>query len=101
MEELTTFRIAPGHPTLAGHFPGAPVLPGVVLLDELMCVMEGTLGAGHWRIRTAKFLRPVRPGETLSLGHERLPNGCIRFSVLREGEPVVRGVLVPDDPQGH
>jgi len=47
----------------------------------------------------AKFVRPVHGGETLTLGHEGLPNGSIRFSVRRAGEPVAHGVLVPDAPR--
>ncbi|HEV8019028.1 MAG TPA: hypothetical protein VGP32_10765 [Steroidobacteraceae bacterium] len=85
------------HPALTGHFPGVPVLPGVLLLDEVVRAVEIDSGAtgGRWRIGTAKFLRPVRPGETLSLGHERQPNGSIRFSISRAGQPVAHGVLLP------
>jgi len=97
MEELTTLTIAAEHPALAGHFPGAPILPGVVLLDEIVRAVENGAGGGQWRIGSAKFVRPVHAGETLTLGHERLPNGSIRFSVLRAGEPVAFAVLVPDD----
>ena len=99
MDELTTLTIAAEHPALAGHFPGAPILPGVVLLDEMVCAVERARGEGRWRIGTAKFVRPVYAGETLTLRQERLPNGSIRFSVLRAGEPVAHGVLVPDDPE--
>jgi 3-hydroxymyristoyl/3-hydroxydecanoyl-(acyl carrier protein) dehydratase len=97
MEELT-LTITAEHPALAGHFPGAPVLPGVLLLDEMVRLVETVAAGGRWRIGTAKFVRPVHAGETLTLGHEKLPNGSIRFSVLRAGEPVAHGVLVPDDP---
>ena len=96
MDPVTTFTIAAEHPALAGHFPDAPVLPGVMLLDEMVRVVQS--GSGRWRIGTAKFVRPVHAGETLTLGQERLPNGSVRFSVLREGEPVAHGVLVPDGP---
>jgi 3-hydroxyacyl-[acyl-carrier-protein] dehydratase len=96
MDPLTTLTIEAGHPALAGHFPGVPVLPGVVLLDEMVRVARGATGARHWRIAAAKFVRPVYAGDTLTLGQEQLPNGSIRFSILRAGEPVARALLVPD-----
>jgi len=99
MDGTTTLKITAEHPALAGHFPGAPVLPGVVLLDEVVRLVESGPGGGHWRIATAKFVRPVHAGETLTLGHEQLPNGSIRFRVQREGEAVAHGVLLPDDPR--
>jgi acyl-coenzyme A synthetase/AMP-(fatty) acid ligase len=93
----TALTIPAEHPALAGHFPGIPVLPGVLLLDEVVRLVEsdGDLGGARWRIGAAKFVKPVRPGETLTLGHEPLPNGSIRFTILREGQPVAHGVLVP------
>jgi 3-hydroxymyristoyl/3-hydroxydecanoyl-(acyl carrier protein) dehydratase len=95
MDELTTLTIPAGHPALAGHFPDAPVLPGVILLDEMVRVVENE-GGGRWRIGRAKFVRPVHAGDTLTLAHERLPNGSIRFSIRCAGEPVAHGVLVRD-----
>jgi len=92
-----TVTIAAEHPALAGHFPGAPILPGVLLLDEMVCAVEQDRShAGTcWRISAAKFVKPVRPGETLILEHEPLPNGSIRFSISSAGQPVAHGVLVP------
>jgi 3-hydroxyacyl-[acyl-carrier-protein] dehydratase len=80
--------IAPDHPAFAGHFPGQPLLPGVVLLGEAMEVLlrdaPAALGA-HPRLSTVKFLAPVRPGAALEVrwsapGQERL-----RFEVWRHG----------------
>jgi 3-hydroxyacyl-[acyl-carrier-protein] dehydratase len=98
METVTTLTIAAEHPALAGHFPGAPILPGVVLLDEIVYALQRADGVSMgWRISAAKFVSPVHPGETLILGRERRPNGSIHFSVLRAGQAVAHGVLVPDD----
>jgi 3-hydroxyacyl-[acyl-carrier-protein] dehydratase len=97
MDELTTLTIEAGHPALAGHFPGAPILPGVLLLDEIVRVADRGVGQPHWRIAAAKFVQPVHAGETLTVGQERLANGSIRFSILRAGEPVARALLVPDE----
>ena len=97
MAAQTTLTITAEHPALPGHFPGAPIVPGVLLLDEMVRSVELESGVQEprWRVGTAKFVKPVRPGETLTLEHERLANGSLRFSVARSGEPVAHGVLVP------
>jgi 3-hydroxyacyl-[acyl-carrier-protein] dehydratase len=101
MTPLATITIGAEHPALAGHFPGAPIVPGVVLLDEMVCSLESTGGVASWRIGSAKFLHPVRPGEALTLIHERLSNGSVRFSIERGGQSVAQGVLVPDGQQAR
>jgi 3-hydroxyacyl-[acyl-carrier-protein] dehydratase len=93
-----TVTIHPDHPALAGHFPGAPILPGVLLLDETLRALESqeqALASGRWRIGRAKFLKPVRPGETLLLEHERLANGAVHFLISSAGAAVAEGMLVP------
>jgi hypothetical protein len=94
---VTTFTVAAGHPALAGHFPGAPIVPGVLLLDETVRAVERSQGDAprRWQIGAAKFLKPVRPGESLSVEHEGLPNGSIRFLVSSGPSAVARGVLRP------
>lgn len=98
MRASTTVTIRADHPALAGHFPGVPILPGVLLLDETLRVLEQdeSLVLTHWHIGRAKFLKPVRPGETLLVQHERLPNGSVHFSISSAGVPVAEGTLVPD-----
>jgi len=103
MEQPTTLTLPAEHPAFAGHFPGVPILPGVLLLDEAVHAAEqsGQLPARRWRIGTAKFLKPVSPGETLTLEHERLANGSIRFGVTSAGQRVAHGVLVPAPGDGE
>ena len=97
MGPATTFTVDPRHPALAGHFPGAPILPGVLLLDEVVRAIEqaSATPATRWTIGAAKFLKPVLPGEILTLEHASLPNGSIRFAVSSSGRPVAHGVLRP------
>lgn len=88
------------HPAYQGHFPGRPVLPGVVLLDVTLAVLEraGYGNAAGWQISSAKFQSAVRPGEELTLQHEMLPNGSIRFAVRGADRAVATGTLVPSQP---
>jgi len=89
--------IAADHPSFEGHFPGAPVLPGVVLLDEAIRAIELADGGSSrcWRVAAVKFLRAVGPGEPLALEQERLPSGTIRFTILSGGQTVATGALSP------
>lgn len=98
MSNTTTLVISPQHPAFDGHFPGAPLLPGVVLLDEMLRVLEAD---GGWTLSSAKFLHPVRPGEILTFEHQTLGNGSIRFSIrsaTTEGTLVASGTLLPKLP---
>ncbi len=87
------FRIPADHPSLPGHFPGRPVVPGVVLLDLILdavaCACPG------WRVTglpAVKFLRPVLPGQEivilLQAAAERVGMSC-----TVDGQEVLRGTL--------
>ena len=81
-----TLTIAADHPALAGHFPGNPVVPGVVLLDEAIASIERARGRtfGSYRLASVKFLRPVKPPATLTVRHR--PSGS-------EGAPSIDFVI--------
>ena len=83
------FIIAQDHPAFAGHFPGQPIVPAVVLLAEALAAIEAATGrAPHeWRLSGAKFLQAVGPGARLTLVHEESRDGR-RFE-LRCGEAIV------------
>ena len=82
------------HPAYEGHFPGAPVLPGAVLLDAVLEALEdGT--PRPWQISAVKFSGVVRPGDPLELEHETLQSGAVRFRVLSGVRTVATGMLSP------
>lgn len=55
-------------PVLAGHFPGAPIIPGVYLL----ALLERRMGVQVSGISRAKFLHPVTAGERLVISPGRI-----------------------------
>src|SRR5260370_3723154 len=56
------------HPSLAGHFPGAPVVPGVVILDEVAgALAEWRPGCQLTSVRAVKFLLPLKPEQSFTI----------------------------------
>ena len=83
------------HPAYDGHFPGAPVLPGAILLDAAIGAIEAAEQRSglRWRVPVVKFLGAVRPGEPLELEFHRLESGAIPFQPHTRGRAVAEGTL--------
>jgi 3-hydroxyacyl-[acyl-carrier-protein] dehydratase len=92
-----TWRVPADHPALAGHFPGHPIVPGVVLLDHavLMAQAHTTGPASGWQVSQAKFLSPCRPGDALVFRLSDGARGGLAFSVLCGDREVASGHLLP------
>lgn len=59
-----SFAISADHPCLPGHFPGRPLVPGVVLLERVVEAVEAAHGPlAGLRLPQVKFLQPLLPGE--------------------------------------
>jgi 3-hydroxymyristoyl/3-hydroxydecanoyl-(acyl carrier protein) dehydratase len=88
------FTVPASHPSLPGHFPGRPVVPGVVLLAQVQAAIEAAHGPlPALRLPQVKFMRPLRPGETAVIELEPVDGATgasrWRFRVLREADGVV------------
>ena len=88
--------ISPDHPSLAGHFPDAPIVPGVVLLDEVVAALA------EWRqhsqltgIPSVKFIGPIKPGQSFVIGFDSTDTAenQIDFCCRLDGRVVVEGRL--------
>ena len=51
------------HPAIAGHFPGNPIVPGVLILDQLLTATLKLTGMEVVRFEHVKFLSVLRPDE--------------------------------------
>jgi len=95
-----TWPVPADHPAFAGHFPGNPIVPGVVILDRAILFAEQLLGApvAHWQVGNAKFLSPVAPAEVLVFSLEQKASGSIAFTVKCGERSVASGSLTPPAP---
>ncbi|MEO7063647.1 MAG: hydroxymyristoyl-ACP dehydratase [Dokdonella sp.] len=85
-----TLRIDATHPSLPGHFPGQPVVPGVVLLDRIAAALEDAGRGSFKRIGVVKFLAPLLPGEDAQLSAS-VDGARVNFRVERSGAPILKG----------
>ena len=96
MKQQTALHILADHPAFAGHFPGMPIVPGVVLLDEAIQAIAADIGhGGGWNIASVKFLHPLGPDTHVVIRHEVQGNGAIRFDIVQGERTIVTGSLTP------
>lgn len=79
------------HPAFAGHFPGAPMVPGALLIAEALAALGAT--SEHMEIASAKFLRPVGPDTTVEARCEETGAGAQHLELRARGELVATAVL--------
>jgi len=88
-------RLAADHPSTRGHFPGDPIVPAAVLLDEILAAIERVCArpASVLVVKWAKFIRPVRPGDALALEFTEAAGGDIRFNCRVDALEVITGLV--------
>ncbi|HVB66669.1 MAG TPA: hypothetical protein VNE67_02285 [Acetobacteraceae bacterium] len=83
-------RVDPADPCLAGHFPGQPILPGVLLLDALAVALRPVPPA-RLVLEAVKFTAPVRPGQVVALRWSETAPGRASFHAEADGNRVLAG----------
>jgi 3-hydroxyacyl-[acyl-carrier-protein] dehydratase len=101
MNEITAHRIVPrDHPSLAGHFPGRPIVPGVVLLDWVLAAIRSAFSqpVKLEAVVSTKFLQAVTPEARVDM-HIKLASESdgqlkARFVCSHAGATVAEGSLL-------
>jgi 3-hydroxyacyl-[acyl-carrier-protein] dehydratase len=100
------------HPALPGHFPGDPLVPGVILLEQVALAVQAWRGQRLARVLEAKFMAPLLPAQAAVLRlTEAAPNGStsdrsnqdrtklespstrIRFEIRHDDNLLARGII--------
>lgn len=96
MAEPIVWRTIPAHhPALPGHFPGHPVVPGVVILSEVWDALAASAGrpvrCRGWP--SVKFLAPLLPEEPFTVELEFTGPEAARFTCRNSERPLASGTV--------
>ena len=88
--------LSASHPCLAGHFPGNPIVPGVILLELVAVALREWRGPAIWigRFTHVKFVGLLRPDEAFDIALLE-ETGGIRFRCTRGERLLCHGSLEP------
>jgi len=86
------------HPSLTGHFPGDPIVPGVVLLDRVLAVLgEWLPGRKVVGLTQTKFFLPLKPDERFTVLLTRRTSERIQFECHLNGRRFDAGLLTLEE----
>jgi 3-hydroxymyristoyl/3-hydroxydecanoyl-(acyl carrier protein) dehydratase len=86
------FVLGADHPCLPGHFPGAPLVPGVVLLEQVALALRDWRGQRLARVLEAKFVAPLLPAQEARIALTE-GQGRVRFEIHRGDDLLARGSI--------
>jgi|MGYP000941000828 3-hydroxyacyl-[acyl-carrier-protein] dehydratase len=87
------WTVPAAHPAFAGHFPGRPILPGVVLVDQAMRLAASVITPGLVirGLGNAKFFQPVTPGTSLLFRYPPATATALRFEIQADERIIASG----------
>ena len=89
-----TFTISATHPSLKGHFPGNPVVPGVVILDEVINLIKNMKPEfSVTAITNVKFIQPLLAEQAVTVYVNEKSDTSISFTCSYNQAKLVTGQL--------
>jgi len=95
MSDRPVFSVPPDHPIFAGHFPGRPIVPAVMLLEWMLAhaARAAQVSTAAIRVREAKFLVTLLPAQRATLFFEESGARRAAFRIDGPAGTCARGVV--------
>ncbi|MBB3226373.1 3-hydroxymyristoyl/3-hydroxydecanoyl-(acyl carrier protein) dehydratase [Luteibacter sp. Sphag1AF] len=81
------------HPSFRGHFPGRPIVAGVLLMEQVATALREWRGLRLKAIVDAKFVAPLLPGQDATLTLTEIAEHRMRFTIVHAGTTLARGTV--------
>lgn len=89
-----SFTIQASHPSLAGHFPSNPIVPGVIILDEVINIIQKIKPDFIIdSIPSVKFTQPLLAGQKVIVEIKVKNDNAISFLCTHNDIKIVVGQL--------
>lgn len=86
-------HIQADHPSLSGHFPGDPIVPGVIMLERIADELRSWRAMRLARVIEAKFMAPLLPGQRAELVLSESGPDRFRFVIALGEQAIARGII--------
>jgi 3-hydroxymyristoyl/3-hydroxydecanoyl-(acyl carrier protein) dehydratase len=102
MTDSYNLTIDPEHPSLTGHFPGEPIVPGAILLDHAISYVERASERRVSAIAVAKFIVPVRPRQIVVISIEKTDRDRVSLiGAVADVKVLTATMILEDRVNGH
>lgn len=89
-----SFSIKSSHPSLKGHFPNNPIVPGVVILEEIIAIIKKI--EPHTiieKIPMVKFTHTILPEQIINVEISKKSETLLSFNCYHDDTQLVIGQL--------
>lgn len=94
-EIQTDIKFSANHPSLKGHFPNNPIMPGVVILNSILISMKTEFGitANQIKVLNCKFVKVIVPPAVVMLNFIQKKDNRIDFLATLDDKTISLGVV--------
>jgi len=86
------FIVNSSHPSISGHFPGNPIVPGAVIIENVIKVFSRSNDSKEiTSLSTVKFIKPIEVNQKVDVNFLSISTELISFECVSNNVVLVLG----------